>query len=69
MGFWTGLPLAFLLNIGVWLYTISSMATMDEDDARLQGETAPSYFERMLWGCKISLWGIDFWKKYRISDV
>ncbi|NII86497.1 hypothetical protein [Corynebacterium glutamicum] len=45
------------------------MATMDEDDARLQGETAPSYFERMLWVCKISLWGIDFWKKYRISDV
>ena len=37
MGFWAGLPLAFLLNIGVWLYTIYSMATMDEDDPRLQG--------------------------------
>lgn len=69
MGFWAGLPLAVLLNVGVWLHAIYSMATMDEDDARLQGETAPSYFERMLWVCKISLWGIDFWKKYRISDV
>lgn len=42
MGFWTGLPLAILLNAGVWLYAIYSMAIMSENDPRLKGHTPPS---------------------------
>lgn len=65
MGFWTGFPLALLLNIGTWLFAVYSMATMDEDDPRLRGQTSAQYVDRMLWFCKVSLWGVDFWKKHR----
>ncbi|BAU96801.1 hypothetical protein N24_2539 [Corynebacterium suranareeae] len=67
LGFGTGLPLAVLLNAVVWFYAIFSMATMPEDDPRLQGHTSERYADRMMWMCKISLWGIDFWKKHRIA--
>ena len=63
LGSWPGLLAAVVLNAGTWLYAIYSMATMSEDDPRLQGETSEKYYDQMLWYCKISLWGIDFWKK------
>lgn len=62
---WWGVPgflIAVVLNAGTWLYAIYSMATMAEDDPRLQGETSEKYYDQMLLYCKISLWGIDFWK-------
>lgn len=67
LGFWPGLLAAVLLNAGTWFYAIYSMAQMAEDDPRLEGETSEKYSEQMLWYCKISLWGIDFWKP-KVSD-
>lgn len=63
LGAWPGLAIALVLNGAAWLFAIYSMATMSEDDPRLQGYTAANYHERMIFFCKISLWGIDFWKK------
>lgn len=65
LGFWPGLSLALLLNAVLWLHAIYSMAVMAEDDPRLQGHTSADYAERMIWFCRISLWGIDFWKNAR----
>ena len=62
LGFWPGLLAAVALNAGTWLYAIYSMAQMPQDDPRLQGSTSKNYYDQMLWYCKISLWGIDFWK-------
>mgnify|MGYP001157834758 CR=1 FL=1 len=65
MGFWTGLSIALLLNIGMLVFALYSMAVMDEDDPKLRGQTSSQYVDRMLWVCKISLWGVDFWRKHR----
>ncbi len=65
LGAWPGVPLALFLNGAAWLYAIYSMAVISEDDPRLRGHTSANYHERMIWFCKIPLWGIDFWKKAR----
>ena len=69
LGMWPGLVIALALNGTAWLFAIYSMATIPEDDPRLQGHTAANYHERMIFFCKISLWGIDFWKNARKSSA